>query len=49
MLADFHNVGMTLDFNAELNKSAKGVDSSSAMYFSSILSYLRMHNNYFIN
>ena len=28
MLANFHNDGMTPDLNAELNKSAKGVDSS---------------------
>ena len=48
MLADFHNVGMTLDFNDELNKSAKGVDSFSAMYFPSVLSYLRKRNNYLI-
>ena len=29
MLADFHNFGITPDRNDELNKSAKGVDSSS--------------------
>ena len=34
MLADFHNVGMTPDINDELNKCTKGVDSSSAVYFS---------------
>ena len=28
MLANSHNVGMTPDLNTELNKSAKGVDSS---------------------
>ena len=38
MLADFHNVGMTPDINDELNKCAKGVDSSSAVYFSLVLS-----------
>ena len=36
-MADFHNVGMTPDINDELNKCAKGVDSSSAVYFSLIL------------
>ena len=38
MLADFHNVGMTPDINDELNKCTKGVDSSSAVYFSLVLS-----------
>ena len=38
MLADLHNVGMTPDINDELNKCAKGVDSSSAVYFSLVLS-----------
>ena len=37
-MADFHNVGMTPDFNDELNKCTKGVDSSSAVYFSLVLS-----------
>ena len=37
-LANFHNVGMTPDINNELNKCAKGVDSSSAVQFSSVLS-----------
>ena len=38
MLAHFHNVGLTTDINDELNKCAKGVDSSSAVYFSLVLS-----------
>ena len=38
MLADFHNVGLTPDINDELNKCAKGVDGSSAVYFSLVLS-----------
>ena len=37
-MADFHNVGMTPDSNDELNKCAKGVDSSSAVYVSLVLS-----------
>ena len=38
ILADFHNVGMTPDINNELNKCAKGVDSSYAVYFPSVFS-----------
>ena len=30
MLADFHNVGVTRDLNDELNRWAKGMDSSFA-------------------
>ena len=37
-MADFHSVGMTPDINDELNKCAKGVDSSSAVHFSLVLS-----------
>ena len=38
MLADFQNVGMTPDINDELNKCAKGADSSSTVYFSLVIS-----------
>ena len=44
-MADFHNVGMTPDINDELNKCAKGVDSSSAVYFSLVLSLKKKKGN----
>ena len=45
MLPDFYNVGMTPDINNKLNMCAKGVDSSSAVYFSSVLSYKKKNGN----
>ena len=44
MLAYFHNIGLTPDINDELNKCTKGVDSSSALYFSLVLSVKKKKN-----